>query len=190
MKRLYCALRFFRDDNLSDRLYWYLCDDPLKEGDKVLAPVGIHDRLQEGIVERLSEAEDERAPYDLKLIKRVEAVSGARILRAGETKCYELGGIRYDNRHFTRFSIVLFAKERPKDSAVLRAYGVEKIIDDAEPQETCRLLLHETSCVLLTGEKGEKLFEGFKALARGDLQPLLSCGVREETLCRLREKIT
>ena len=79
----FAALRFAEDGNLSDRTYWYRCDFALSPGERVLAPVGPHDRLQRAVVERVLEAGAENAPYDLRLIKSVAARDGARLLRAG-----------------------------------------------------------------------------------------------------------
>lgn len=191
MKRRFAALRFFEDENLSDRLYWYLCELPAKEGDKVLAPVGMHDRLQAGAVEKLIEAEEKDAPYDLRLIKRVEAFLGARKLDADGTVCTEFGGQKYDRKRYTRFSVALYAENVPQRTDTLEEYGVTEILGREEESlaELCEKLSRARGCALLTGRTGAALFAGLLDLARGDAEPLLSGGAERETVRRLQEKI-
>ena len=70
---LFAALRFYKDLNIGDRLYWYLSEFPVCAGEKVFAPVGTRNRLQKAIVERTAKADKENAPYDISLIKKIEA---------------------------------------------------------------------------------------------------------------------
>ena len=101
----FAALRFTEDENIRDRVYWYRCAFETKTGERVLAPVGSHDRLQCARVERVLFAEEGDAPYDPALLKDVAAPLGARsFLWEGRT-CFELGGVRYDQKRFTRFRV-------------------------------------------------------------------------------------
>lgn len=184
----FAALRFCDDENLSNRLYWYLCDLPVKENDRVLAPVGIHDRLQAGTVERLLEAEAGAAPYDMRLIKSAAALLGARKLKAGETDCLELGGFRYDQKHYTRFFVALYAKSVPENVEALKDYGVTRTLEGSA-KEILFSLAKEKGCALLTDKAGEEVFRGLLALARGDQSLLCGLGADEETLRLLQEKI-
>lgn len=190
MKRLFAALRFVNDENLSDKVYWYLCDLSVKEGDRVLAPVGIHDRLQEGIVEKLLNVGRENAPYDLRLIKRVTARLGERKLFADGILCAELGGVKYDRKHYTRFFVALYAESAPGTDGQLRAYGVTKIFPDTgSAAEIYEELVKTRGCVLLTGKCGAEVFRGLLALAHGDENAVRSSGADRETVRRLQEKI-
>ncbi len=169
----FAALRFPEDGNLRDRLYWYLADLPVREGDEVLAPVGPHDRLQRGVVERTVRAKEEEAPYDVRLIKRITARYGARkLLFAGHAEAFwEFGGARYDDRHYTRLGRILYTDtmsecagmvadsacmtlfEAPmsEDEAIYRtlASGHAALLVGGEGREIVRLLLS-----LLKGEEG------------------------------------
>ena len=101
----FAALRFTEDENIRARVYWYRCACETKAGERVLAPVGSHDRLQCARVERVLFAEEGDAPYDPALLKDVAAPLGARsFLWEGRT-CFELGGVRYDQKRFTRFRV-------------------------------------------------------------------------------------
>lgn len=140
MKYDFAALRFTEDGNIADRVYWYLCDFPVKEGEGVLAPVGAHDRLQFARVERTLAADEAHAPYDVRLIKRVEAKYGARRLALSCAKnCRDLGGLRYDGKRFTRYGAFLRSdfpvNASEGDRAVLRDYGVTALVDLREEGE-------------------------------------------------------
>ena len=155
MVRLFAALRFAEDINISDRTYWYLTDFPVKAGERVLAPVGMHDRLQRAVVERVVDAEEKDAPYDVRLLKRVAAKEGARKLTAGGEVFRELGGVRYDEKHYTRLGRVLVG-ERAASAAAraeLAAYGVTEWYDadGGETAELLRALSCERGCTLLAG---------------------------------------
>ena len=71
-------MRFIEDENISDRVYWYLSERTCSAGELVLAPVGARSRLQLARVERTLSCEVQDAPYDMRLIKRVEAAYGER----------------------------------------------------------------------------------------------------------------
>ena len=113
----FAALRFTEDENIRDRVYWYRCAFRNKGGERVLAPVGSHDRLQCARVERVLFAEEGDAPYDPALLKDVAAPLGARsFLWEGRT-CFELGGVRYDQKRFTRFRVFACLFGEPPASA-------------------------------------------------------------------------
>ena len=154
----FAALRFAEDGNLSDRTYWYRCDFALSPGERVLAPVGMHDRLQRAVVERVLEAGAENAPYDLRLIKSVAARDGARLLRAGGAVFRELGGIRYDRKHYTRFGRVLVGMRLPSAArAELSGYGVSLFCDTEEngAAAVLRALSRERGCTLIFGDTAD-----------------------------------
>lgn len=139
----FAALRFVGDANISDRVYWYLCDFPVKAGDAVIAPVGIHDRLQYACVERVLSAPASEAPYDIRLCKRITAKYGARKLVLEGTKyCRELGGLRCDGKHFTRYGAFLCAEFGgpigSADALVLGRYGVTDVIGHTVSEENSR----------------------------------------------------
>lgn len=162
MKRLFVALRFAEDKNISDRMYWYLSEFPLSLGERVLAPVGMHDRIQCAVVERTLEAEENDAPYDIRLIKRVEARAGARKLVAGGEELLEFGGIKYDEKHYTRFGQLLLARQMP-DRAALDGLGVTKVSERADFTE----LAHTNGCMLVVGREGRRMFEALISFCRG-----------------------
>lgn len=158
MEYVFAALRFTEDENIADRVYWYLCDFPVEEGEGVLAPVGAHNRLQFARAERVLAAKKEDAPYDLRLIKSVEAKFGARRLEAGRIVCFELGGIRYDSKHYTRFRRILFSAfsgtPNEEERAILGGYGVAHIVQAEKIAE-----IPQDGCVLLTGKCAKSLAE-------------------------------
>lgn len=180
MKALFAALRFCEDKNLADRLYWYLSEVPLSAGEKVLAPVGMHDKLQCAEVVRTVEAEEGEAPYDVRLIKRVAAKYGARKLVLGGREFLEFGGVKYDQKHYTRFGQVLLTGSAPPDREELLACGVTKVISDGDLEEVART----SGCVLLTGEAGRRAFEALLAFCRGG-----EIGIGGDTASLLREKL-
>ena len=161
--RIFAALRFTEDANLYDRVYWYLSDFKPETGSRVFAPVGPHDRIQLARVESVAVASEENAPYDIKLIKHVIAREGDRTRMLGNTPCREFGGVRYDNRHYTRFGRILLSEEEPsehegftafvapmsEDGAIYRniALGHGTLLVGGEGKHICMLLLK-----LLEGE--------------------------------------
>ncbi len=162
-KRIFTALRFTEDANICGRVYWYLSDFAPAEGSRVFAPVGPHDRVQLARVERVAVLDEDSAPYDVALIKHVIAREGDRTRMLGNTPCREFGGVRYDNRHYTRFGRILLAEEEPaeqagytafvapmsEDGAIYRniALGHGTLLVGGEGKEICMLLLR-----LLAGE--------------------------------------
>ncbi len=166
------ALRFVEDENIVDRTYWYGCPFPAGQGALLLAPVGSRNCLQLGRVERVYEGDT--PPYDRALLKEVAAPAGARKLVAAGVACCELGGVRYDNKRYTRFQVGLAAEVLP-ERAALAAYGVTACVpaEDALP-----VLARERGCVLFYGRGAEGLGTLLIALCRGE-------GGAREALLRL-----
>ncbi len=104
---LFAALRFTEDENLTGRVYWYLAPFSVKEGERVLAPVGPHDKIQCARVERAEAFREEKAPYPPVFCKRILARYGDREVKKG---VFDLGGVRYDDRHYTRLRRILIAE--------------------------------------------------------------------------------
>lgn len=137
MKRTFAALRFTEDENIADKTYWYACDFMAREGEQVLAPVGAHNRLQRAVIERICEAEERAAPYDIKLIKRVAAKYGARKFPLNcVSNCRELGGVKIDEKRYSKFGAYLScdfpAFMGEEDAELLTDYGVAALIDFRE----------------------------------------------------------
>ena len=105
---LFAALRFTEDENLAGRVYWYIAPFPVDAGERVLAPVGPHDKLQCARVERISTFAEDTAPYPPALCKRILAKYGERQIKEG---VFDLGGVRYDARHFVRMGRIFLAAE-------------------------------------------------------------------------------
>ncbi len=168
MKRTFAALRFTEDENLAGRVYWYLTEFSLSLGERVLAPVGSHDRLQAARVEKVLICEEKDAPYDLALLKRVAAKYGARKLTLDGAEMLEFGGVRYDEKRYTPFGKLLLVKQCPKERTELSAYGVTKTLFlSADDPALYGEIAHTTGGVLLVGEEGEKAFRRLYALLRG-----------------------
>lgn len=184
-KRTFAALRFTEDENLRDRVYWYLAEFPVCAGEEVIAPVGPHGRLQKGRVERVRLSEEEDAPYDVRLIKRVVAKYGERRLSFGETTAYEFGGIRYDSRHFTAYHVLVYAETEPEDADMVWGYGLSAIKrDPALGDGELYAELARGRGLLLAGGEGKEicgLLRGFVGGDPGAVARLVSLGLRGET---------
>ncbi len=176
---LFAALRFYKDQNLADRLYWYVSDFPVKEGDKVFAPVGARDRVQKAIVERVVHADESNAPYDVALVKRLCALCGAESFEIGSLRVRDLGGIAYDERHYTRFSRLAFCERAERLTAqeldLVQHAGYDGVLypdDGPENIVSCeRVLLvgrnaAEAARKIIFAARGESEEERFVALAR------------------------
>lgn len=71
----FVAVEFVDDPNVKDYIYWYLCvDESVQFGNRVIAPLGRHNNLQEGIVRHVKFAESDCAPFPLHLIKTIKKV--------------------------------------------------------------------------------------------------------------------
>lgn len=159
----FAALRFAEDKNISERVYWYLCGFPVKEGDKVLAPVGSRNKLQMAVVERTLSAQEENAPYDMRLIKRAEVKYGARKYEIGDRIYVEFGGVRYDEKHYTPFGKLLLANGKPQSQDELSFLDKVFVCEgDADAPAVYESVLYGTP--LLIGETGKVIFRIFQRL--------------------------
>ncbi len=154
----FAALRFTEDENIAGRVYWYCCPFEVKAGERVLAPVGSHDRLQCARVERVLMAEERDAPYNMALIKRVAAPFGARSFVWEGRTCTELGGVRYDSKRFTRFHVFacLFGgppQTAPAGFTVVPVAGGEGFFASEETFSLFSRLSAMEEGALLTGER-------------------------------------
>lgn len=71
----FTAVEFVDDVNVIGYYYWYLCEfTSVAAGDKVIAPLGRHNNLQEGIVRQVRFADEDNSPYPLHSIKRIKKV--------------------------------------------------------------------------------------------------------------------
>ena len=70
---MYFVRVYFPDDpNVCDMKYWYLCPfDGASPGDRVIAPLGRHNRTQEGVICEVRITEEYNAPFPLYLIKSI-----------------------------------------------------------------------------------------------------------------------
>ena len=155
----FAALRFTEDENIRDRVYWYRCPFGTRAGERVLAPVGSHDRLQCARVERVLLAEEGDAPYDPALLKDVAAPLGARSFFWEGRMCFELGGVRYDQKRFTRFHVFacLFGDapaSSPAGYTLVPVSGGEDLFEREETFELFARLAALREGALLCGEEG------------------------------------
>ena len=75
----FTAVEFVDDPNVVGYGYWYVCEIPgVKVDDKVIAPLGRHNNLQEGIVRRVIFEYDYNAPYPMHSIKYIRKVIRAK----------------------------------------------------------------------------------------------------------------
>jgi len=71
-KRCFVAVEFVDDPNVVGLTYWYLCDfEEVKEGDKVVAPLGRHNHEQTGVVRKITFADEENSPFPFAYIKKI-----------------------------------------------------------------------------------------------------------------------
>ena len=72
-KAWFAAVEFVDDPNVVGFTYWYLCPfEEVKEGDKVIAPLGRHNNVQQGVVRRVLFAEEQNAPFPMTYIKKIK----------------------------------------------------------------------------------------------------------------------
>ncbi len=172
---LFAALRFTEDENLTGRVYWYLAPFSVKEGERVLAPVGPHDKLQCARVERVENFSEAEAPYPPVLCKSVLLRYGDREVKEG---VFDLGGVRYDDRHYTRPRRILIAKSE----AAAEGLSVKKcnICDENWLSEAAE----KGTCVLLFGENVREAAELVLRIVRGedpdDVPPSVLTALREK----------
>ncbi|MDE5721828.1 MAG: hypothetical protein K2I30_03705 [Clostridia bacterium] len=68
----FVAVEFVEDVNVKGYTYWYICNfSNAEEGDKVIAPLGRHNNVQEGVIRRVLFADDEHAPFPIHYIKSI-----------------------------------------------------------------------------------------------------------------------
>ena len=159
----FAALRFTEDENLRGRVYWYIAPFSVKEGERVLAPVGPHDFTEE------------EAPYPAVLCKHILAKLGEREAAEG---VFDLGGVRYDDRHYTRLCRILIAEDgtRGHDLPVKRICTEEEwLLPAAEARD----------CVLLYGENVKEAASLILRIVRGEDPE----GVPPSVLLALRGKL-
>lgn len=80
MSNLCCfvAVEFPDDPNVKGYNFWYYCPiDGAEEGDEVIAPLGRHDRVQEGVIKLVRYEKEENAPYPMHSIKRIRSLKKA-----------------------------------------------------------------------------------------------------------------
>lgn len=71
----FAGVEFPDDPNVRGYNFWYLCPfDGAAEGDKVLAPLGRHDRLQEGVIRQVKYESEENSPFPMHSIKRIKLI--------------------------------------------------------------------------------------------------------------------
>lgn len=71
----FAAVEFENDPNVRGYIYWYLCpDESVKFGNRVLAPLGRHNRIQEGVVRYVKFATEDAAPFPIHMIKRIQSI--------------------------------------------------------------------------------------------------------------------
>lgn len=71
----FAAIDFVDDNNVKGYLYWYICEfDDVVEGDRVIAPLGRHNKLQEAVVRKIRYEEEYNAPYPVHSIKYIKKV--------------------------------------------------------------------------------------------------------------------
>ena len=173
----YAALRFAEDENIADRTYWYRCPLAVREGERVFAPVGAHDRIQRAQVERILETDEAHAPYDVRFLKNVAAKCGAYRVKAGEDLLFEAGGVPYDGKHYTRFGRVLFG------DCTGAVRGAQPLAADNALQ-ALRAFPADGACVVFTGGQGARAAAYLMLLAgakEGDVRARLAlCGAREQ----------
>lgn len=72
-KFCFVAVEFVDDPNVVGYCYWYLCEMTGAEvNDKVIAPLGRHNNLQQGIVRKVIFEDEAHAPYPMYGIKNVK----------------------------------------------------------------------------------------------------------------------
>ena len=192
MKLDFAALRFTEDVNIADRVYWYLTDFPLNDGEEVLAPVGPRDRLQKARVERTLLAEGESAPYDPALIKRIVARHGDTKVELGGVPCEEFGGFRYDDRHYTRPQRILLAEKIPDDRE-LSKYGIMTAFDaPMSEDETIYREIGRGHGILLCGGEGRVICRILFLLLRGRKESedfLYALGLGEREIEQIKKRL-
>ena len=71
----FVSVEFPDDPNVAGNTYWYLCDDEsVKVGDGVIAPLGRHNNVQQGVVRKVDFRTAQNSPFPFEIIKKVTKV--------------------------------------------------------------------------------------------------------------------
>lgn len=74
-KLCFAAVEFVDDENVKGYFYWYLCEFVgVRVDDIVVAPLGRHNNLQNGVVRKVTFASEKEAPYPMYGIKRIRKI--------------------------------------------------------------------------------------------------------------------
>lgn len=74
-KICFITVDFVDDPNVAGYGYWYICEiEGVAVGDKVIAPLGRHNNLQDGIVKKVIFEDELNAPYPMHSIKYIRKV--------------------------------------------------------------------------------------------------------------------
>ena len=69
----FVAVNFINDPIVAGYPFWYYCEFTDAEvGDHIVAPLGRHNRLQEGVIMEVRFATEDRAPFPFERIKRIQ----------------------------------------------------------------------------------------------------------------------
>lgn len=72
-KYKYVSVEFPDDPNVVGRTYWYRCVfDQVRAGSVVVAPLGRHNNLQQGVVRSVFYCDEKTAPYPVDLVKEID----------------------------------------------------------------------------------------------------------------------
>ncbi len=147
----YVGLQFVYDPNICNKVYWYYnIRFDLKVGDRVIAPIGVHDKLQCAKICKIVHAEGfdgvkfySEPIVNNKWIRYVEMPYNRRRIKLSVTEnTRELGGFFYDFKHITFFKRFL-RSDAPFMSSIeadakLSDYGVRSILDLRNEKEQRR----------------------------------------------------
>ena len=76
----FVSVEFVYDPNVVGLTYWYLCDfKGAKVGDWVVAPLGRHNNLQEGVIRKVRFCTEYDAPFPVHSIKYIKELKKDRI---------------------------------------------------------------------------------------------------------------
>lgn len=76
----FTSVEFPDDPNVVGYYYWYVCEtEGVAVGDRVVAPLGRHNNLQEGVVRRILFADEFNSPYPMYGIKYIKKVIKANV---------------------------------------------------------------------------------------------------------------
>ena len=74
-KLCFTTVEFVDDPNVAGYGYWYVCEIAgVEVGDRVIAPLGRHNNLQEGVVRKVIFEYEYNAPYPMYGIKYIKKV--------------------------------------------------------------------------------------------------------------------